>query len=156
MDINDIEQQFIDKSRMHEPPDPDNPEAMAILDAARNDPGNWLLCDPVGSPEMYERISQAYRTLRTTYAPDRMNANPGRYRHDQVLVWKSHWNCNINIADRCDHSVEPEDFPISFGGLEMVFKCCPACKAKAVELAQTGSILSRIEAHERAALPPRP
>ncbi len=57
------------------------------------------------------------------------------------------------MADRCDDAAEPEDFPISLGGLVMVFKCCRACEAKAVEMAQTGMALSVIAAHERAMKP---
>jgi hypothetical protein len=133
------------------PPDPDNPEAKAILDAERNEPGNWLLCDPVRSPEMYERISEAYRSLRVIYAPDRRRAHPELYPEDQVLVWRSFWNCNINVAERCEGALE--DFPVSFGGLTMVFKCCRACKAKAVEMAETGLALSAIAAHERLTRP---
>ncbi|WP_460357691.1 hypothetical protein [Mycobacterium sp. ZZG] len=131
-------------------PDPNNSDAKEILDANRNNPGNWLLCDPVRSPEMYQRISAAYRSLRTIYAPDRKRAHPEMYPEDQVLVWRSFWNCNINVADRCDG--EPEDFPVSFGGLKMIFKCCQACKAKAVETAETGMNTSEILA--QAQLPP--
>lgn len=138
------------KYGMDEPPDPDNPEARMILDAQRNDPGNWLLCDPVRSPEMYERISEAYRSLRVIYAPDRTRAHPELYPQDQVLVWRSFWNCNINVADRCEGALE--DFPVSFGGLVMVFKCCQACKAKAVEKAEMGMNTSEILA--QAGLPP--
>jgi hypothetical protein len=54
----------------------------------------------------------------------------------------------LNIADQCDYSVAPEDFILCFGGMAMSFLICPACKAKAVELAQTGMVLSMITAHE--------
>jgi hypothetical protein len=151
---NQRRQQLTDKYGIGLPPDPNNADAKAILDAERNDPGNWLLCDPVRSPDVYERISKAYRSLRVVYAPDRMRAHPELYPQDQVLVWKGpSWACcNINIADRCDHAAGVEDFPISFGGLVMVFKCCKACKAKAVEMAQTGMVLGALDA--QAKLPP--
>ncbi|TAM64112.1 hypothetical protein [Mycobacterium sp.] len=145
-------QELMEKYGMRCPPDPNNLEAKAILCAERNDAGNWLLCDPVRSPEMYERISDAYRSLRVIYAPDRTRAHPELYPEDQVLVWRSFWNCNTNIAEGCDYSAGLEDFPVSFGGLKMVFKCCRACKAKAVEMAEMGMNTSEVLA--QAGLPP--
>jgi hypothetical protein len=131
---------------MDNPPDPTN--ADAIL-GERDDPGNWLLCDPVRSPDVYARVSELHRRLRVYYMPERTNANPDLYPEDQVQTWRSRsWTCDINLVDRCDGDLE--DFPVDFGGMAMVPKICRACKAKAQEDAQIGMAISIMEANEQA------
>jgi hypothetical protein len=123
---------LIAKYGMDGQPDPTSPDAEAILAGERNNVDNWLLCDPVRSPELYERISQAYHYFRKV-KPERARelGQPEPFELD-VREWR--WEgdgCCINIADFCDGLVA--DLPIAFGGLTMVFKCCGNCRAKAVK-----------------------
>jgi hypothetical protein len=139
---------LIAKYPIGQPPDPNNREAEAILAGERTNTDNWLLCDPVRSPELYERISQVYHNFRKV-KPERARelGQPEPFELD-AREWR--WEgdgCCINIADLCDGLLT--DFPISFGGLTMVFKCCGNCRAKAAQDAETGLALGAIVAYDR-------
>jgi hypothetical protein len=140
---------LIAKYGIDQPPDPDNPEGESILAGARNNPDNWLLLDPVRSPELYALITGAYHNLRKV-KPERCreHGEPEPFGGKVVeLEWKRD-GCCINIADQCDVFVT--NFPVSFGGLTVVFKICEACRAKAGFDARTGFVLSAIAANEAA------
>ena len=138
---------LIAKYDMERPPDPNNPDAEAIL-ASVNNPDNSVLLDPSRSPELYEIISKAYHNLRRV-KPERCRERGEPEPFEQKVVeleWITRW-LFINIADQCDVFVTA--LPITFGGLTVVFKICEACRAKAAEGAHTGLALSAIAARYR-------
>lgn len=146
---------LIAKYGMDNPPDPNNPEAEAVLAGERNDADNWLLCDPVRSPELYEIIAGAYHNLRKLQ-PERARelGEPEPFAPDSTSnVWEyvgDEGRCCINIANFCNGLVT--DLPISFCGLTMVFKCCSKCRAKIAEDTEIGMAISAMEAQSE--LPP--
>ena len=144
---------LIAKYRIDQPPDPQN--ADAILAGGRNNPDNWILCDPKRSPEMYARVRGELDNLRKNKPErERGRGHPEPFESkNQIWEWKGK-DCCINIADRCAGPVT--DFPIPFGGITMVFKCCQACKAMAVSMAQAGLMLSVVGANLAVELPDEP
>jgi hypothetical protein len=146
---------LIDKYGIGQPPDPESPEAEAILSGARNNPDNWLLCDPVRSPQLYARIAGEYHNLRKVKpGREREHGRPELFEQNvREFEWKGE-ECCINIADQCDVFVA--DFPVSFGGITVIFKICGACRTKAGVDASTGLTLSAMAANETASADRRP